>query len=126
MVSARDCRPRQRARPSVASLSFSHIAVLGYLFSKSVAAVSDDKPALRGKDQRRAERRLGNIGALIILANGDQMRCVVKDFSKTGALLIVSSVLGLPNEFELQAIGGPRRSVRVVRRGSGKVAVRFV
>jgi hypothetical protein len=86
--------------------------------------MADDKRSPR--DSRRAERKPGNIGALIILASGDKLRCVVKDFSKTGALLIVSSVLGLPDEFELQAIGGPRRNVRIVRRGAGKVAVRFV
>jgi hypothetical protein len=77
------------------------------------------------KNSRQAERRPGNIGALIVLTSGKQLRCIVKDFSKSGALLIVPSVLGLPDEFELQSIGGPRRSVRVVRRVAGKVAVKF-
>jgi hypothetical protein len=87
--------------------------------------VSDYKLTQSGRDQRRAARHLGNIGATIILPNGDQVRCIVKDFSKSGALLLVTSVLGLPDAFELQAIAGPRRSVRVVRRGAGRVAVRY-
>ena len=77
-------------------------------------------------DKRRADRRPGNIGATIVLGDGKQQRCIVKDFSKTGALLLVQSVLGIPAEFELQAVGGPRRRVEVVRRGSGKIAVRFI
>jgi hypothetical protein len=88
--------------------------------------MSDHKPLPPVKDQRRAERRAGNIGAFLMLPSGERQRCIVKDFSKTGALLIVPSVLGLPDEFELQAMGGPRRSVRIVRRGAGKIAVRFV
>jgi hypothetical protein len=80
----------------------------------------------RTQNSQRAERRPGNIGALILLTSGKQLRCIVKDFSKSGALLLVQSVLGLPDEFELQSIGGPRRSVRVVRRVAGKVAVKFI
>jgi hypothetical protein len=76
-------------------------------------------------DKRRADWRLGNIGASMILPNGDHKRCIVKDFSKTGALLLVQTVLGLPDQFELQANGSVRRHVQVVRRGAGKVGVRF-
>jgi hypothetical protein len=88
--------------------------------------VVDSKAPPQPNDARRAARKPGNIGAFIILANGHRLRCIVKDFSITGALLIVPSVLGLPNDFELQAVGGPCRCVNVVRRSAGKVAVRFV
>jgi len=77
-------------------------------------------------NKRRAERHKGNFGATIILPNGERHRCIVKDFSKTGAMLLVKSVLGLPAQFALLADGGPKRAVEVVRRGSGKLAVRFV
>jgi hypothetical protein len=88
--------------------------------------VADSKTLPQRNDARRATRMPGNIGAFIILASGDRLRCIVKDFSITGALLIVPSVLGLPDDFELQAVGGPCRCVNVVRRSAGKVAVRFV
>jgi hypothetical protein len=86
--------------------------------------MTDAKPNTR--DSRSAERKTINVAAIIHMPDGYRMRCFVKDFSKTGALLVVATVLGLPNEFPLQAIGGPRRNVRVVRRSAGKVAVRFV
>jgi hypothetical protein len=75
---------------------------------------------------RQSERRPGNFGAYIVLSNGHKIPCVVKDFSGSGALLLVNSVLGIPGDFVLQAINGAHRNVQVVRQGSGKIAVRFV
>ena len=77
-------------------------------------------------ERRGAVRHIGNIGAVIILANGERLSCIVRDFSKSGALLLVSSVLGLPVEFLLHAHGGPTRKVATVWRGSSKVGVTFV
>ena len=70
-------------------------------------------------------RHIGNIGAVIILANGQRISCIVCDFSKSGALLLLTSILGLPKDFCLHAHGSPCRKVVSVWRGSGKIGVRF-
>jgi hypothetical protein len=78
-------------------------------------------------DNKRATGRVqANISAAIILPTGERIRCHVENFSKTGALLSVESVLGLPSEFELDAGNGLRRRVEVMRRGSKRLGVRFI
>jgi FAD/FMN-containing dehydrogenase len=76
-------------------------------------------------DKRKTDRIPSALSATIVLANGEQIRCVVKNFSKTGALLTVASVLGIPAEFDLQASRGPARHVTVVRRTASQIAVRY-
>ena len=88
--------------------------------------MSFGKLAPAPKNKRKTDRRPGNVEATIVCVGGDRIRCHVKDFSNTGALLLVSSVLGVPDEFELHAGPALRRRVAVVRRGSGRIAVRFI
>jgi hypothetical protein len=76
-------------------------------------------------DKRATDRVPSALGATIILANGERIRCIVKNFSKTGALLTVASVLGIPEQFDLQAARGPARRVTVVRRSASQIAVRY-
>lgn len=78
-----------------------------------------------GTEQRRSERKLGNFGATILLETGQRIRCLVKDFSKTGALLIVPSVLGIPDRFVLLVGSGFSRNVLVRRVGPSRLGVRF-
>ena len=79
-----------------------------------------------GSDGRQAIRQPGNFSATIILDDNSRIRCLIKDFSKLGALLAVPSVLGIPDQFDLVAVPGTRRRVSVVRRGTSRLGVRFL
>ena len=76
-------------------------------------------------ERRGAERHPGNFGASIVIDRDRRISCLVKNFSKTGALLSVLSVLGIPDEFHLQA-AGLRRRVLVQWRQGCRLGVRFV
>ena len=77
-------------------------------------------------ERRRATRHPVDFAATIILDGGTVVRYKVKDFSATGAQLVVPSVLGIPDEFMLQAPTGQARRVRVHRRGIARLGVAFV
>lgn len=77
-------------------------------------------------ERRRATRHPVDFGATLMLDGGTVVRCQVKDFSSTGAQLVVPSVLGMPDEFMLQAPTGQARRVRVKRRGIARLGVAFV
>lgn len=86
----------------------------------------DLEAAMCLQERRRAERHIGNIGAVIIVPSGEHLSCIVRDFSKSRACLLVTSALGLPSEFYLHPHGGPTRKVASVWRGAGKVGVQFI
>ena len=88
--------------------------------------MSFGKKEPRPFEKRQSDRRPANLGASIVLDSGERVRCLVKNFSKTGALLVVPSILGIPQWFELQAGNGPKRRVEVVRRHTSRLGVRFV
>jgi hypothetical protein len=77
-----------------------------------------------GVERRRARREQTNVGAAIMLPAGE-LKCRVMDFSKAGASIAVPTAFGLPDLFELRA-GAASYQVRVVRRGLGRVGVRFL
>ena len=79
-----------------------------------------------GPEGRSALRQPGNFSATIILDDKSRIRCLVKDFSKLGALLAVPSILGVPDQFDLLAASGIRRRVLVVRRSPSRLGVRFL
>jgi hypothetical protein len=78
-----------------------------------------------GIERRRYARQRTSEDARIILDDGKVIKCTVSDVSATGALLVVTSILGLPLEFTLQHRGEMRR-VEVKRRSVGRVGVRFI
>ncbi|MEQ1616308.1 MAG: PilZ domain-containing protein [Hyphomicrobiaceae bacterium] len=78
------------------------------------------------QERRRATRHPVDFGATLLLDGGTVVRCQVRDFSSTGAQLVVPSVLGMPEEFMLQAPTGQARRVRVHRRGIARLGVAFV
>jgi hypothetical protein len=88
--------------------------------------VSFNRPKRTPDERRRAPRHPVDFGATLILDGGTVVRCKVKDFSVGGALLVVPSVLGMPEEFLLQAPTGQARRVRVCRRGIARLGVSFV
>lgn len=80
----------------------------------------------RVNEMRAAERHPADFSAMMLLDDGKVVRCQVKDFSSTGAQLVVPSVLGIPEEFMLQAPTGQSRRVKVQRRGIARVGVKFI
>lgn len=56
-----------------------------------------------GNEQRRSEPRQRALkGARIVFNHGaSSISCTVRDLSADGAKLVVESVIGIPNEFEL-------------------------
>jgi hypothetical protein len=74
-----------------------------FLSRKNVANVT--KTPVRQQawiDKRNSPRQASRLNAVVLLDNGLRIRCIVKDFSKTGALLIVPTILGIPDQFSLQ------------------------
>ena len=78
------------------------------------------------REHRQAVRQPGNFSATIILEDNSRIRCLIKDFSRLGALLAVPTILGIPDQFDLLTIAGSRRRVLVVRRSPSRLGVRFV
>ena len=82
---------------------------------------------LANAEQRRAPRIRSLIGARIVFNNGlATVDCLIRDVSETGAKLIVSSPVPLPDRFELTVPQkGTTRRVRVVWRRATEIGVRF-
>lgn len=81
---------------------------------------------LKDGNRRVAPRKRAPLDALIMYGTGQRVKCSVVDMSGSGALLRVSSILGLPNRFKLQEGRGAAHSVEVVRREASRLAVRFI
>lgn len=79
-----------------------------------------------GSERRQATRNPADFCARIRLDVGTELTCRIKDFSATGAQIVVPSVLGIPEEFTLHSPTGHSRRVRVQRRGIGKIGVAFI
>ena len=67
-----------------------------------------------------------NLNGPIVLDGGQKVRCLVKDISAQGVLLIVESVLGIPPRFDLRLGGGQARRAQVQWRGISRVGVMFI
>jgi hypothetical protein len=81
---------------------------------------------LKDGDRRSAPRKRSPLNGTITYGTGNSIRCSVIDISGSGALLQLTSILGVPNQFRLQEGRGPTRSVEVVRRGPSRLGVRFI
>ncbi len=78
-----------------------------------------------GAERRDSPRRETSIGARIVTPGGRTVRCCIVNLSDSGALLMASAA-GLPDLFDLHDNTGQVRHVRVVRRETARVAVRFL
>lgn len=77
-------------------------------------------------DRRVVPRRRVLRGARIVFRDGfSVIDCLVRDESPTGARLRVASVIGIPDTFQLQIMGGVLRSCRVVWRKEQELGVSF-
>jgi len=77
--------------------------------------------------ERRATQRHRVLKGATIQFNKGQstLSCTVRNLSDTGALLKLSSVVGVPDEFTLAMADGTRYACEVVRRTGTELGVRF-
>ena len=80
----------------------------------------------RTTDRRRAHRERVQIEATIEHGSAPPQKCFIVNLSQTGALLEVTSILGVPDEFRLRVAGQGSWQVAVKRRRPSKLAVAFV
>ncbi len=80
---------------------------------------------LSGVERRLSSTRMPvDIPALILTTVLQPIECRIVSISSTGARIMLRSILGIPDKFELKAFG-QTHEVRVVRRGDRSVAVKF-
>jgi mannose-6-phosphate isomerase len=84
------------------------------------------EPAEAASDRRRApRRRVLKGGTIVINDKRSTISCTIRNLSKSGALLQVTSVVGIPGAFALMFGGYGPRQCTVVRRDGGFLGVRF-
>ena len=64
-------------------------------------------------------------GRIVFNANRSTMDCIVRNLSEGGAKLTVSSVMGIPDAFELIMSDGARHHCRVEWRTATELGVSF-
>jgi hypothetical protein len=83
-----------------------------------------DAPKRPVKERRRGARSAAVRQARAILPNGQVVGCRIMNVSDGGALLAFQTTFGLPDDFHL-VDDNQRIGVTVVRRETGRLAVRF-
>jgi hypothetical protein len=77
-------------------------------------------------EQRQAQRVECLKAGQIVLKNGSEMRCIIRNLSLYGACLQVSSHFGVPVDIFLWILGeGVKRPCRVVWRSNRQLGVLF-
>jgi hypothetical protein len=77
-------------------------------------------------ENRAAVRRKTLKGGRIIFNAGrSTIDCSIRDLSSKGARLLVTSVVGIPNTFDLSISGTDRQPCRVVWRALKELGVEF-
>ena len=74
----------------------------------------------KGPDRRRSPRERVSLRADIILATGRRIPCQIVDRSATGMRIALTSMLGIPDRFDLQVESAEPVDVFVVRRQTGE------
>jgi hypothetical protein len=76
-------------------------------------------------EKRKApRRRVLKTGYIVFSDKAPKLECVVKSVSKTGALLQVSTTIGIPVNIDV-VIDGVRRHCGVIRKTDTRLAVAF-
>lgn len=84
---------------------------------------SPDNPS---GDGRKAPRRRVLKSARIVFNNKNStISCTVRDLTEAGALLVLPSTLGVPDEFDLVVGSAPPRHCRIVHRHADRLGVAF-
>lgn len=78
-------------------------------------------------DQRAAPRRRTLKGGKIVINNGfSTIQCTVRNLSATGARLQVTSILGIPDTFQLAMDDGQKFDCTIAWRKETELGVKFV
>ena len=79
-------------------------------------------------DERRATPRQRTLkGARIVLNDGfSTFDCTVRNLSEAGAKLMVVSILGVPQRFELALHDGRRFNCEMIWHREGEIGVKFL
>lgn len=78
------------------------------------------------EDRRRVSRnRTLKSGKILVHAHTSLVDCTVRNLSPKGALLVVSSLAGIPESFELLLEPKRRHQCRVIWRGENRLGVEF-
>jgi hypothetical protein len=78
-----------------------------------------------GVERRCEVREQTDVAARIVLCGGQTTKCSVINFSHSGAGLSVASAFGVPDTFELHAVGRKYQAM-VLHRGVGRLGLKFV
>jgi hypothetical protein len=80
-----------------------------------------------GFTEKRSFRRQRTLKGVRIVFNRSMstVNCTMRNYSDGGARLDVTSVLGIPESFELKLDGHPSRSAMVVWRKPDAIGIRF-
>jgi hypothetical protein len=76
-------------------------------------------------DRRSAAREKYPVDAHIMVHTGPPITCKVLNMSATGARISLTKTFGLPPVLELRIRGTSRRA-KIVRKGTGEIAIRFI
>jgi methyl-accepting chemotaxis protein len=77
-------------------------------------------------EQRQAERVKTRKAGRIVLTNGSEIRCMIRNLSRSGAYLEVGSHFGIPRDILLEIEGEHfKRPCRIVRRSNQQLGVLF-
>ncbi|ODT70575.1 MAG: hypothetical protein ABS75_11910 [Pelagibacterium sp. SCN 63-23] len=79
-------------------------------------------------DEKRAVPRLRTLkGAKIVVNDGfSTFDCTVRNLSEAGAKLTVTSVLGVPQRFELALLDGRRFNCEMIWHRESEIGVKFL
>ncbi|ODT47559.1 PilZ domain-containing protein [Devosia sp. 63-57] len=78
------------------------------------------------EERSRATRHRTLKGGKIVFNNGfSTINCTMRNFSETGAKLVVTSVVGIPDNFELTMDDGRHFSCAIVWRTATELGVAF-
>ena len=82
------------------------------------------EPAMEER-RRVARNRTLKSGKILVHAHTSLIDCTVRNLSPKGALLLVSSLAGIPENFELALEPKQTRRCRVIWRGEDRLGVEF-
>jgi hypothetical protein len=76
--------------------------------------------------RREPRKRTLKRGRLVFNDGRSVIDCVVRNLSPSGALLVLPSLLGIPQEFDLHIDSNRNcRAARIIWKGDGKIGVEF-
>jgi len=87
-------------------------------------SVATDSGQLAVENRRAARKRVLKTGYIVFSDNVPKLECTVRNVSKTGASLQVSTTIGIPTNFGV-IIDGVRRNCRSVWRTDTKIGIAF-